>query len=103
MAQRAAVAAEGSDLRLRIRAPGIQLEGMRDQFLPECIFRGRENRKLQFVILCAAALRGGTGSAGVRLCGDRPATSGNTHCSQPSPAFAPPPEPVSRFRRHVGN
>jgi hypothetical protein len=42
------------------RADPLPLEGIRDQFLPECTFRGRENRKLQFAILCAAALRGGT-------------------------------------------
>jgi len=33
---------------------------MRERFLPEYAFRGRENKKLQFAILAAAALRGGT-------------------------------------------
>ena len=33
---------------------------MRDRFLPECAFRGRQNHKLQFAILAAAARRGGT-------------------------------------------
>jgi len=42
------------------RAGPLPLEGIRGQFLPECSFRGRENRKLEFAILCAAALRGGT-------------------------------------------
>jgi hypothetical protein len=37
----------------------VALEGMRERFLPECSFRGRENRKLQFAVLAAAALHGG--------------------------------------------
>jgi hypothetical protein len=42
------------------RADPLALEGMRERFLPECTFRGRQNKKLQFAILAAAALRGGT-------------------------------------------
>ena len=42
------------------RADPLALEGMRERFLPECAFRSRQNRKLQFAILAAAALRGGT-------------------------------------------
>jgi hypothetical protein len=38
----------------------LPLEGMRERFLPECAFRGRQNHKLQFAILAAAALHGGT-------------------------------------------
>ena len=41
------------------RADPLALEGMRERFLPECAFRGRQNKKLQFAILAAAALRGG--------------------------------------------
>jgi hypothetical protein len=41
------------------RAEPLALEGMPEQFLPECAFRGRENKKLQFAVLVAAALRGG--------------------------------------------
>jgi hypothetical protein len=41
------------------RTDPLALEGMRERFLPECAFRGRENRKLQFAMLAAAALRGG--------------------------------------------
>ena len=37
----------------------VLLEGIRERFLPECSFRGRENRKLQFAVLAAAALHGG--------------------------------------------
>jgi hypothetical protein len=42
------------------RAGPLALEGMPERFLPECAFRGRENKKLQFAVLAAAALRGGT-------------------------------------------
>ncbi|MBO0809805.1 MAG: hypothetical protein J2P32_16035 [Actinobacteria bacterium] len=41
------------------RADPLTLEGMRERFLPECAFRGRQNKKLQFAVLAAAALRGG--------------------------------------------
>lgn len=42
------------------RAGPLPLEGLRERFLPECIFRGRENKKLQYAVLAAAALHGGT-------------------------------------------
>ena len=32
---------------------------MRERFLPECAFRGRDKHKLQFAVLAVAALRGG--------------------------------------------
>jgi hypothetical protein len=41
------------------RADPLALEGMPERLLPECAFRGRENKKLQFTVLAAAALRGG--------------------------------------------
>ena len=34
-------------------------EGLQERFLSECAFRGRQNHKLQFAVLAAAALRGG--------------------------------------------
>jgi hypothetical protein len=34
--------------------------GIGERFLPECSFRGRQNKKLQFAVLAAAALHGGT-------------------------------------------
>ena len=37
----------------------LALEGIRERFLPEFTFRGRENRKLQYAVLAAAALHGG--------------------------------------------
>ena len=42
------------------RADPLPLEGLRERFLPECTFRGRENKKLQYAVLAAAALHGGT-------------------------------------------
>ena len=41
------------------QANPVPLEGIRQRFLPECSFRGRENHKLQFAVLAAAALYGG--------------------------------------------
>lgn len=42
------------------RADPLPWEGLREQFLPECTFRGRQNHKLQYAVLAAAALHGGT-------------------------------------------
>jgi hypothetical protein len=42
------------------RADPLPLEGLREQFLHECTFRGRENNKFRYAVLAAAALHGGT-------------------------------------------
>src|SRR6201994_5014681 len=42
------------------RAAPLPLEGLRERFLPECAFRGRQNKKFQYAVLAAAALHGGT-------------------------------------------
>jgi hypothetical protein len=42
------------------RADPLPLEGLRERFLPECTFRGRQNKKFQDAVLAAAALHGGT-------------------------------------------
>jgi len=42
------------------RADPLALEGLRERFLPECAFRGRQNAKLQYAVLAAAAVHGGT-------------------------------------------
>jgi hypothetical protein len=42
------------------RAEPLPLEGLRERFLPECAFRGRQNAKLQYAVLAAAAVHGGT-------------------------------------------
>ena len=36
------------------------MEGLRERFLPERAFRGRQNSKFQYAVLAAAALHGGT-------------------------------------------
>jgi hypothetical protein len=41
------------------RADPLALERMPERFLPECAFRGRQDKRLQFAVLAAAALRGG--------------------------------------------
>ena len=41
------------------RADPVSLAGMRERFLPECAFRGRENHEFRFAVLAVAALRGG--------------------------------------------
>ena len=41
------------------RADPIDLERLRERFLPEYSGRGRDRRKLQFAVLAAAALHGG--------------------------------------------
>jgi len=54
------LAADALDWCGASRADPLALEGMRERFLPECAFRGRQHKKLQFAVLAAAALRGGT-------------------------------------------
>jgi hypothetical protein len=54
------LAADALDWCGASRAEPLALEGMPEQFLPGCSFRGRQSHKLQFAILAAAALRGGT-------------------------------------------
>jgi hypothetical protein len=42
------------------RADPLPLEGMRERFLPEFSRRRRDRRKLQYAVLAAAAVHGGT-------------------------------------------
>ena len=42
------------------RADPLSLEGLRERFLPERVFRGRQNSKFQYALLAAAAIHGGT-------------------------------------------
>jgi len=42
------------------RSDPLSLEGIRDRFLPEATFRGRQYNKVQYAVLAAAALHGGT-------------------------------------------
>ena len=54
------LAADALDWCGASRAHPLPLEGLRERFLPECTFRGRHNTKLQYAVLAAAALDGGT-------------------------------------------
>jgi hypothetical protein len=54
------VAADALDWCRANRDNPLHLEGLRERFLPECAFRGRENKKLQYAVLATAALHGGT-------------------------------------------
>ena len=42
------------------QADPLPLEGLRERFLPERAFRGRQNSKFQYAVLAAAAIHGGT-------------------------------------------
>jgi hypothetical protein len=54
------LAADALDWCGASRADPLDLEGIRERFLAECTFLGRQNKKLQYAVLVAAALRGGT-------------------------------------------
>jgi hypothetical protein len=54
-----AVARQAMDLVAVTADAPIAYEDFRERYLPECEFRGRENRKFRFVVLAAAAARGG--------------------------------------------
>jgi hypothetical protein len=54
------VAADALEWCGAIRADPLPLEGLRERFLPESAFRGRQNAKLRYAVLAAAALHGGT-------------------------------------------
>jgi hypothetical protein len=42
------------------RAEPLPLEGLRERFLPECAFRGRQNAKLQYTVLATQPSAAGT-------------------------------------------
>jgi hypothetical protein len=54
------IAADALDWCTASRTDPLPLEGLRDRFLPEAAFRGRQNAKFQYAVLAAAALHGGT-------------------------------------------
>ena len=54
------LAADALDWCGASRANPLPLEGLRERFLPECTSPGRQNTKLRYAVLVAAALHGGT-------------------------------------------
>ena len=54
------LAADALDWCRASRTNPLQLERLQARFLPESSFRGRQNKKLQYAVLAAAALHGGT-------------------------------------------
>jgi len=54
------LAADALDWCGASRADPLPLEGLRERFLPEGAFRGRQNSKFQYAMLAAAAIHGGT-------------------------------------------
>ena len=69
-------------------AQPLPLEGLRERFLSECAFRGRQNAKLQYAVLAAA---GPDRTCSRKSPTGRLTTSGSTPCTRRSPASAPPP------------
>jgi hypothetical protein len=53
------LAADALEIANPTRNNPIPYEGLREAFLPECEFRGRENRKIQYALLTSASVRGG--------------------------------------------
>ena len=51
--------AETLELAGVTRDEPLLYEGLRETYLTECAFRGSDNRKIQFAILCCAAVQGG--------------------------------------------
>jgi hypothetical protein len=54
-----ALAADALEIADTTRDNPIPYEGLRETYLPECEFRGRDNRKIQYAILTSASVRGG--------------------------------------------
>jgi hypothetical protein len=54
------LAADALDRCGASRAGPPSLQGGREQVLPECAFRGRQDKKFPYAVLAAAALHGGT-------------------------------------------
>jgi hypothetical protein len=53
------IAADALEIAGISRDASIPYEGLREAHLPECSFRGRENRKIQYAILTSASFRAG--------------------------------------------
>ena len=53
------LAADALEIAGATRNDPIPYEGLREIYLPECEFRGRDNRRIQYAILTSASVRGG--------------------------------------------
>ena len=53
------LAADALEVAGATRDHPIPHEGLRETYLPECEFRGRNNRKIQYAVLTSASVRGG--------------------------------------------
>jgi hypothetical protein len=53
------LAADALEMAGATRDHPIPYEGLRETHLPECEFRGRNNRKIQYAVLTSASVRGG--------------------------------------------
>jgi hypothetical protein len=53
------LAADALEIAAATREEPIPYEGLRETYLAECEFRGRQNRKIQYAILTSAAVGGG--------------------------------------------
>jgi len=97
------LAADALDWCRASRASPLPLEGLQARFLPESSFRGRQHKKLQYAVLAAAALHGGTEPDLLdEVAWWQPMTSGSTPSTPRSPIFAPPPaRQASRYARHA--
>jgi hypothetical protein len=54
-----AVAADALEIANVTRGDPVRYNGLCKAYLPECQFRGRENRKIQYALLTSASVRGG--------------------------------------------
>jgi len=53
------LAADALEIADATRNDPVPYEGLRDIYLPECEFRGKNNRKIQYAVLTSASVRGG--------------------------------------------
>ena len=97
------LAADALDWCWVSRADPLPLKGLRERFLPERTFRGRRNMKLQYAVLAAAALQGGTEPDLLdEVAWWQADDFWQYACSRRSPTSAPPPAGrASRCARHA--
>jgi hypothetical protein len=99
------VAADALDWCGASRADPRPLEGLRERFLPETSFRGRETRSSSTRCWPQQPFMAGPNrTCLMRWAGGRLTISGGTRCSRWSPASGPPPAGrASRCARHAGS